>query len=236
MPINNREDANKYYQSINSMVDDYIDKWKIRPSSLKRYLKPGSQRFNKFMERNRLKDIKGADIILKDIIEDRNHMEKDGIMKFESFKFFESDEFKIQSLKQCLYKGIEKSTNQMEKILADYFDTNLGDIDIVDPDKHSFKINHWNDDDIGVTIYSKEEFDVIVMNIIDHLYNQLTKNKVQLTDSISIELSDLIKKEPFEEKMKSTFTKEFSIKVITDCIGEEWSFKGEEDDHFIWIL
>ena len=32
MSINNSEDANKYYQMINGLVDDYIDKWKVRPS------------------------------------------------------------------------------------------------------------------------------------------------------------------------------------------------------------
>ena len=104
MSINTREDANRYYQVINGLVDDYIDKWKIRPSSLKRYLQPGSERFNKFLERNKLKDIKGAEVILKDIIEDRNHMESDGVITFESFKLFESEEFKIHSLKQSLYK------------------------------------------------------------------------------------------------------------------------------------
>ena len=38
MAINNREDANRYYQIVNELVDDYLDKWKIRPSNLKRYL------------------------------------------------------------------------------------------------------------------------------------------------------------------------------------------------------
>ena len=51
MSINNREDANRYYQVINGLVDDYLDKWKVRPSNLKRYLQPGSERFNKFLER-----------------------------------------------------------------------------------------------------------------------------------------------------------------------------------------
>ena len=37
MSINNREDANKYYQVINSLVDEYTEKHKIRPSNLKRY-------------------------------------------------------------------------------------------------------------------------------------------------------------------------------------------------------
>jgi 5-methylcytosine-specific restriction endonuclease McrA len=68
MSINNREDANNYYKLINGLVDDYIDNHKIRPSKLSSYLKPGGQRFNKFLERNKLKDVKGAEIILKDDI------------------------------------------------------------------------------------------------------------------------------------------------------------------------
>ena len=57
MSINNREDANNYYKLINGLVDDYIDNHKIRPSKLSSYLKPGGQRFNKFLERNKLKDV-----------------------------------------------------------------------------------------------------------------------------------------------------------------------------------
>jgi hypothetical protein len=39
MSINSKEDANKYYQVVNNLVDDYIDKWKIKPSNLKKILK-----------------------------------------------------------------------------------------------------------------------------------------------------------------------------------------------------
>ena len=126
MSINTREDANKYYQMVNTLIDDYIDKWKIRPSNLKRYLQPCSERFNKFLKRNGLKEIKGAERILRDVIEDREAMEKDGVITFENFQLFESEEFKLSSLKQCLYKGIEKASNKHEKALADHFDTSLG--------------------------------------------------------------------------------------------------------------
>ena len=119
MSINNREDANKYYQLINNLVDDYIDGHKIRPSKLRSYLKPGGQRFNKFLERNKLKDIKGAEVILKDVIEDREHMEKDGVLAFESFNLLESAEWKIASLKQCLYKGVDNSDLKSEKVKDD---------------------------------------------------------------------------------------------------------------------
>lgn len=242
MSINNREDANRYYQVLNDLVDDYLDKWKIRPSSLKRYLQPGSERFNKFLERNKMKDIKGADIILKDIIEDRDSMEKDGVITFESFKMFESEEFKIHSLKQSLYKGIEKATSSQEKVLADHFDTNLGDIDIIDSDKHIFKINDWNNQDVEVVIYSKEDLEVIEGNMIDHLYNELSKSKINLTDNISIDLKELVKEEVFENKMFDIFTPEFLIKTISDLL--EGKYQKEKDSmppinkgkNFIWII
>jgi hypothetical protein len=235
MSINNREDANKYYQVINGLVDDYLDKWKVRPSNLKRYLQPGSERFNKFLERNKLKDIKGAAVILKDIIEDRDSMEQDGVITFESFKMFESEEFKIHSLKQCLYKGIEKATQKMEKVLADHFDTNLGDIDIVDADKHIFKVNDWNNYDVEVVIYSKEEMDVILTNVVEHLYGELSKKKIELSQHISIELSDLIKEDAFTNKIENILTGDIAKNLISDCLDNGFKFKDEFQGYFIWI-
>jgi len=232
--INSREDANKYYQLVNELVDDYIDKWKIRPSSLKRYLKPGGDRFNKFLERNKLQDVKGVEKVLRDIIEDRNHMESDGVITFESFKFFESEEFKIHSLTQCLYKGIDRADNKMEKILADHFDSSLGQIDIIDAGKHICKVNNWENDDINVVIYSEEEVDVITDNMIEHLYGELSKKKIELTKHISIDLSDLVKEEQFFEKMGNIFTREFSIKTITDCL-DGYEYKSEFDGYQIWM-
>lgn len=235
MTINNREDANRYYQIINDLVDDYVDKWKIRPSKLKKYLKPGSQRFKNFLERNKLSEIQGSDRILKDIIDDRYHMEKDGVLSFESFKYFESNEFKIQSLKQSLYKGIEKSNINMEKILADYFDTNLGDIDIIDSDKHIFKLNDWNNSDYEVIIYSKDEINVITDNIIEHLYSELSNKKIELTEHISIELSDLINKELFTSKIGKVLTEDLIKKLISDALDGNFKFKDEFKEHYIWI-
>lgn len=233
--ISNREDANKYYQMINGLVDDYLDKWKIRPSNLKRYLQPGSERFNKFLERNKLKEIKGADVILKDVIEDRYHMESDGVITFENFKFFESDEFKISSMKECLYKGIEKATIEYEKSIADHFDTNLGDIDIVDADKHLFKINDWNGEGVNVVIYSKEDIDLIKNNMIDFLFIELTKKSVEIVDGIKVDLSYMIKSTMFEEQMSQLFEKDnLLIKTISKCLGD-FRFKDNFNNYLIWI-
>lgn len=234
MSINNREDANRYYQLINNLVDEYTERWKIRPSNLKRYLKPGSERFNKFLERNKLKDIKGSEIILRDVIEDRNSLEKDGVLTFESYKILESEEFKITSMKECLYKGIEKSTQKMEKILADYFDTNLSDIDIVDSEKHKFKINDWNDENVSVIIYSEEEFSVIKENISEHLYLELREKEVGLANNVSLKLSDLIDKSSYEKQMEEKLSEKFCTVLIEELTGH--SHKGNTQGHYVFIM
>jgi len=233
MSINNREDANKYYQTINSLVDDYIDKWKVRPSNLRRYLQPGSERFNRFLERNGLKDIKGADRVLRDVIEDRDSMEKDGVITFESFKLFETDEYKLSSLKQCLYKGIDKASNTHEKILADHFDTSLGHIDIVDPDKHIFRVDVWGEIE-DVIIYSKEEIDLITENMLEYLYTEVKNKKVELSGNISVSLSNLIAEESFKREMEeNVFSVNKPVNLVTQCLG--YDFKSEFENYFIWI-
>lgn len=234
MSINNREDANRYYQIVNELVDDYIDKWKIRPSNLKRYLKPGSERFNKFVLRNNLSEVKGINKVISDVIEDRVHMETDGVMAFESFKYFESSEFKIESLKQTLYKGIEKSDINMEKSLADYFDTNLGDIDILDSSKHLFKVSGWSDEDIKVVVYSNEDLELITNNMFDHLYEELSKKEVEITTNIKINLNKLIDKDKFNEQFSDIFNNKKVIETISELLSAE--YKGDKGKYHIWII
>lgn len=234
MSINTREDANKYYQLVNELVDEYITKWKIRPSNLGRYLKPGSERFTKFLEKNKLKEIKGAERVLRDVIEDRTHMERDGVITFENFNLMESVEWKVESLKSSLWKGIEKADIKSEKVLADYFDTNLGDIDIVDSEKHLFKVNNWKNEPVDVVVYSKEDVDVIKYNMIDFLFLELTKKSIEIVEGIEVNLSDMVKSNMFEEKMSQLFEKDnILLKTISKCLG--FNLLGENNGYFIWV-
>lgn len=234
MSISNREDANKYYQLINGLVDEYVESHKIRPSKLRTYFKPNGERFQKFLKKNGLDNIQGANQVLNDVIDDRVSEEVDGVITFETFKYFESEEFKISSMKECLYKAIEKSTLSQEKVLADYFDTNLSSIDIVDTYKHHFKLEDWEGDTKHVVIYSEEEFEVIKNNFVEYFFSEISKRKIEV-GNFEIELENLIDKKMFFEKLENKLTKSETTDLIGTCLGEEWEFEGVSDNQFIWV-
>jgi len=237
MSISSREDANKYYQVVNKLVDDYMDKWKIRPTNLKRYLKTGSDKFEKFIERNGLKDINGIKQVINDVIDDRVHMETDGVLTFESFKVFESDDFKITSIIQCLYKGIGRTDIKAEKFLADHFDANLSQIDIVDSDKHLFKVTNWENDDLLAIVYNKDEMDIIKENIKEYLLDMLLEKQVDLIVGVSIKLEGLVNKEKFETEIESKLTDKVITDLINDSLANNFTkFDFEKiDDFYLWF-
>lgn len=234
MSITNREEANKYYQLINGLVDEYVESHKIRPSKLRTYFKPNGERFQKFLKKNGLDNISGANQVLNDVIDDRVSEEIDGVKTFESFKYFESEEFKIKSMKECLYKAIEKSTLSQEKILADYFDTNLSSIDIVDSHKHHFKVEDWEGGDKHVIIYSEEEFNIIKDNFVDYFYDEISDRKLEV-GKFEIELSDLVDKDAFYKKVEGKMTKNSTTDLISNCLGENWEFEGVTSSHYLWV-
>lgn len=234
MSINNSEDLNKYYKIINELVDNYVEKHKIRPSRLISYLSPGSDKFKKFLMKNQLESVKGADTILKDILLDRSGMEEDGIYTFETYKYFESNEFKIDNLRSCLYKGIDKADIKKEKVLADYFDLNLGDIDVLDADKNKFKINDWQNDNWEVVVYNSQDLNIIKTNIIEFVYEKISGEKLTIVDDLEIELNSLIKKDIYEEKISSILSEKKIISLVTSAL-DGFNYESGHSDHYIWI-
>lgn len=234
MSINSREDLNKYYTLINELVDNYIEKHKIRPSRLINYLSPGSDRFNRFLSKNGLSEVLGSETILKDILHDRAGMEEDGVYTFESHKYFESTEFKISNMKECLYKGIEKSNLKSEKIIADYFDVNLGDIDIIDSEKHSYRVNDWHNDDWTVVIYSEEDITVIQENLYDYIFDELCKSKVSLSSGLEISLEDLIVSDAYKSKIQKILSDEKTLDLITSILGSEYKYLDVIKGFHLW--
>ena len=235
MSINSREDANKYYQQVNKLIDNYMDEWKIKPSNLKRYLKAGSDKFEKFINRNGLKDINGIRQVINDVIDDRVHMEADGVLTFENFNIFESDEFKLTSIIQCLYKGIGKTDIKTEKFLADHFDANLSQIEIIDTDKHMFKISNWENEDLLVIVYSNDEFDIIRENIKDYLLEELLKKEVDLV-GLSIKLSNIVDKDKFETALEEQLDDDRITDLINNSLENNFTkFDFEKtDSYYLW--
>ena len=153
-----------------------------------------------FLEKKGLRDINRIDRVVSDVIEHRVELYKDGVITFENFKLLESEEFKVLDLKQCLYKGIEKATINHEKILADFFDLSLSQIDPISPDKHTFWVH---DVDTPVIIYNNDELSIVKENIIDYAYNQMFNKTISLDLGLSkfdVKIGDFISEEQFKIK------------------------------------
>lgn len=237
MSIKNREDANKYYQIVNELIDNYIDKWKIRPRNLKNYLKVGTDKFERFIIRNGLKDIKGISQIIKDVIDDRVYMEEDGVLTFESYKVFESNDFKISSIIECFTKGIDKVGIEAEKFIADEFDTSLSHIDVVDADRHIFTINNWNEERTDILIYDEEEFSIIKSNLREYFANQF-KGKTMDIYGVKINLIDITDVDKFNNEMSSKISEDKMIEILTNSLkkeGKDLEFK-RKDKYYYWII
>lgn len=231
MSIKSKDDLNKYYDLVNNLIDDYIIKWNIKPSNLKKYLKTSSKNFDRFLSRNKLSDIEGIEFVFNDVIDDRVSMEKDGVLTFESYNILESysdDNYLIN----CLYDGISEINIKVEKILADYFDTNLSDINIEDSKKHLFNVESWSSSK-KVIVYSFDDLKVIRKNIFEYVYNDLSKEDIVLIDNIKTDLKSLINQDILIQKLKSIFNKEYTIKTISKLTN--FKFDKEISDHFIWI-
>lgn len=66
--ISSREDLNTYYDKINNIINDYINKWEINPKDIKKYFK-SDDRINRLITKNGLEDIKGVKVIFKDVLD-----------------------------------------------------------------------------------------------------------------------------------------------------------------------
>jgi hypothetical protein len=217
--IKSSEDANKYYQLVNEYVDEYVEKWKIKPTNLKNYLLGNKTRLIRFLERRGLKDINNINRVLVDIIEDRISMFNDGILTFENFKLFESNEFRIVNLKQCLYKGINNATIEHEKILADEFDVSLSEIDITSSEKHQFNIDN-ND----VIIYTNDEISIIKENIKDYISNQIFDKTIKLelgssNIDLKVDIKEFINNDKFASHIDNLLDKNKIIEIISTILS-----------------
>jgi hypothetical protein len=77
--------------------------------------------------------------------------------------------------------------------------------------------------------------DLIKENIIEHLIDELKNKEIELISGIKIKISSLIDKENAIESLSETLNFSKLKEIISQILGEEWSFEKETNKFFIWI-
>jgi hypothetical protein len=236
--ITNTEEANFYYQKVNELVDKYIKEHKIRPSELNRYL---SKNMQSFLENSGIGDVEGINRIVMDVISHRNHMELDGVLTFESFR----------DLNESIV-SIGGATVDHEKKLADFYNTSMGHIELVDDGLHLYKVNDFNEKIVAV-IFSEKELDSVYSNIESKIIQENKSRTLSISDidnisldqSVRINLGDIISEDKLKSILKEKLNKDFILSYIKRSVqskqdipvnfsSDRLKFKGESGGYYIW--
>lgn len=227
-----RENIDELYKKVNELIDNYFT-WKIKPSSLKNYLKNGSIGLHKFIKFNELDIYENIEKIVSDIVDDRYSLELDGIKKFEKFEFADDEKSDIDSI---LYKNLDNTGFRYEKILADYFKVSLSNIKEEDLEKHIYTIDSLNDVHL-VFILSSEDLEKIKKNLIEYTFDYINRTNLKMESLfLKFSLKDKVEEKLFKEKL-SEEVKDMNIQDwITDVLDVDrgFVFLSEYKNYFIW--
>lgn len=243
--ITTTEENNKYYQLMNEFIDEYINKWKINPSNLRKYFS-SSEKVNSFLKRYQIEDIEGIKKIFSDVLEDRESMMKDGILKFEKFIINED----LGNIK------LDKSNISYEKALADLYHTSVGHVDVITIDEHKYKINDFGKE-VDVVIYSDIDVDNFKKSSIPMIINQIKQESIDLYKvdlglssgklikcGVSFNLSDVVNEDNLKEYISNRLSIEKIIEMITHFINDypilkskkKYEYKSTYKGYHIWEL
>ena len=224
MKIENKEHANFYYKKMNELLSDYLDKWNIDPINLRKYFKKGSTKYKNFLERNGLSNIKGIERVFDDILDDMASFKKEYIATFESYSVV-SGEF--TNLRSALYFNLKEADIEMEKFLADYFDTNLSFVTGLSLTKHLYLVEDWNKD-MHIYIYDQEDIDIIKNNFMNYFYQYSSKKDLDLFFNLSVNMKNLISFSDFSEKIKDSLTDDKIVEIISSLTDSKFVEKSEK--------
>lgn len=185
--IENRKELSDYFKQVNKGIDKYTVDHKIKPSNLSKFIKNNGGT-SKFVKDLGLSDISGINKVVDQALKSRLHMEKDGVLKFESFKLLENQnqiEKREYLTLEDIYLQVNPSDIKHEKILADAFDVSLGHIEEVDTKKHQYSINK------NIEAYIFTEDDILrLYDTVRDIVNENTPHtiKVMITKNISTDV------------------------------------------------
>ena len=235
--ISNSSELNQYYGKINNYIDEYISSHRVSPTEIYKYI---NKNMNRFLEKFGLNDIEYIEQIVKDVVEHRKNMERDKIFKFEQF---------ISKINESLIT-LTPSTVLHEKILADYYNTSLGHIELMDPNLHLYEIRDF-DKIIKSIIFSSEEIELLKTKIQQKISSEISDMSVELNSldgqildqSLNFNLKSILSEELLSENINSKLNSVVLINFITKLIpnsmmrlGEFPSVKFKEiyKGHYIW--
>jgi len=214
--IDNTHDANKYYKLVNDFIDKYIVDWKIRPSRLASYLK-NSEKFEKFLIKNNLKEVWNINRIINDVIEDRTGLEHDGVLKFEKYNL----------LKENLI-SLGTANISYEKVLADYYNIGLSHISLKDKSLNLYEIEDFDTKKIAI-IFSKKDFLENLENIRFNIQKTVLLDYHEIDDlegynfSLDLRIGDVVDNKKLSSKLEEIVDKNFFISILKQTIYKKYN-------------
>lgn len=238
------DNINDFYQKVNELIDSYFESWSIKPSSLKRYLKKGSIGLKKFIDRNDLGDIERIEKIILDVVEDRYGMEKDNVMKFESFsesdweEDFEYPDYNggIDSyfFNHPIFEGLTEPDINFEKSICDKYRVSLGHVEKGSVTR-TYEINLKNRT-MKCVVFSTEDFKLMITNLKNIITDRLYKQNISMKDiNFEVEISKILKSK--EEILNQiNVGEEDVLKVVSDLLQNEgYDYNGDFKGYYFWI-
>lgn len=230
-----QSNINSYYKKVNDAVDAYFNDHKVRPSSLKRFLKPKSKGIEKFIEMNDFKNVKNIEMIIRDVVDDRYSMEQDGVLTFESFheinENFNNKVNEIDQLKSILQKP--DSPIKFEKVIADKYNVSLGHVEEFDLDKHEYNVEIPGHENIDVFILNDEDLALFTGELITMSYGDFIKNDIKYFNT---NVDDVITLDDFYNKLAGGENEIENTLTVLDKLLAQEQYKSHEEykGYYIW--
>jgi hypothetical protein len=236
--IQDSSELSKYYHKISECLDDYILKHNVKPTEIWSYIK---KNFDRFLEKYNLVGIENIDKIINDVIDHRRHMELDKVFYFENF-ISKIDESFLQS---------EPPTIQHEKVLADFFETSVGHVEVLESNLHLYRIKSLGED-LRAIIFSNSELDSMKENVLQKLINKIYSTEISINSlggiglnfDMKFPLSELIPKDQIKIKELSDVQFFRIISKILESSFDMTNYSGKVSfyrsvpqkfkDYYIW--
>ena len=99
-----------------------------------------------------------------------------------------------------------------------------------------FKISNWENEDLLVIVYNKDEMDIIKGNMVEYLSSELLKEKIDVI-GISINLEDIIDESKVEGYIEDLLDTQRITDIINHSLENNFTkFDFEKtDDYYLWI-